>query len=33
MIEWDAKNEKITNSVEANKFLKREYRAPWKLPE
>lgn len=32
-IEWDAKNEKITNSVEANKFLKREYRAPWKLPE
>jgi predicted dehydrogenase len=32
-IEWDAKNEKITNSVEANKLLKREYRAPWKLPE
>ncbi len=30
-IEWDAKNERITNSVEANKLLKREYRAPWKL--
>ena len=32
-IKWDAKNEKITNSVEANNYLKREYRTPWKLPD
>jgi len=32
-IEWDAKNERITNSFKANELLKREYRAPWKLPE
>ncbi len=32
-IEWDAKNERITNSEKANSMLKREYRYPWKLPE
>ena len=31
-IKWDDKNERITNSDEGNKLLKREYRAPWKLP-
>ena len=30
-IEWDSKNEKITNNVEANKMLHYEYRKPWKL--
>lgn len=28
---WDAKNMKITNFDEANKFVKREYRAGWSL--
>ncbi|MBS1950358.1 MAG: Putative NADH-dependent dehydrogenase [Cytophagales bacterium] len=28
---WDAKNMKITNFDEANQFVKREYRAGWKL--
>jgi len=32
-IKWNAKNEKITSSVEANKYLRRKYRAPWKLPD
>jgi predicted dehydrogenase len=31
-IEWDAKFERITNSPEAAKLLKRAYRAPWKHP-
>lgn len=30
-IEWDAKNERVTNHPEANKLLSREYRAPWRL--
>lgn len=30
-IEWDAKNMKVTNLPEANKFLSREYREGWKL--
>lgn len=30
-IEWDAVNERITNSKTANEYLHYEYRAPWKL--
>lgn len=30
-IEWDPKNERITNVAEARKLLGREYRKPWKL--
>jgi predicted dehydrogenase len=30
-IEWDAKEEKITNSPEANQLLHYEYRKPWTL--
>jgi len=30
-IDWDAKNERITNNEEANQLLQYEYRAPWKL--
>lgn len=29
---WDAASEQITNSPEACKLLKRDYRAPWKHP-
>ena len=28
---WDADNMRVTNLDEANAFVKREYRAPWKL--
>jgi predicted dehydrogenase len=28
---WDGENMRITNFEPANKFVKREYRAPWKL--
>jgi len=30
-MEWDGPNMKVTNIAEANKFLKREYRAGWEL--
>ncbi|MBP7936471.1 MAG: Gfo/Idh/MocA family oxidoreductase [Phycisphaerae bacterium] len=30
-LEWDGPNMKVTNIAEANKFLKREYRAGWEL--
>jgi predicted dehydrogenase len=30
-IEWDAKNERITNNERANELLHYEYRKPWKL--
>jgi hypothetical protein len=30
-IEWDADQEKILNSEEANNLLHYEYRKPWKL--
>ncbi len=30
-LEWDAKNERITNVAEANKLLHYEYRKPWVL--
>jgi len=32
-INWDAKNEIIINDSEANKYLQREYRKPWVLPD
>jgi hypothetical protein len=28
---WDAKNERVTNDGEANKYLSYDYRAPWTL--
>lgn len=31
-IEWDGEKEQIVGDDEANKLLKREYRAPWKYP-
>ncbi len=30
-LEWDAENERFTNSEAANKLLQYEYREPWKL--
>ena len=30
-LEWDAVQEQITNSDEANAMLHYEYREPWKL--
>lgn len=30
-LNYDAKNMKVTNVDEVNRFVKREYRAPWKL--
>jgi hypothetical protein len=30
-IEWDAAAERVTNVADANQFLTRTYRAPWKL--
>jgi hypothetical protein len=32
-IEWDAKNLRIPNAPDAERFLGREYREGWKLPE
>ncbi len=31
-IEWDGEKEAIVGDAEANKLLRREYRAPWKYP-
>lgn len=31
-LEWDGKNERVTNHEKPNDFLFREYRAPWHLP-
>ncbi len=31
-LEWDAKTERFTNNEQANKYLRYEYRAPYKLP-
>jgi predicted dehydrogenase len=31
-VEWDAVKERVTNHENANKFLTRDYRPPWKLP-
>jgi predicted dehydrogenase len=30
-LEWDAKNERVTNNEKANEFLHYEYRKPWTL--
>ncbi len=30
-LEWDAKNERITNNQEASRLMDYEYRAPWKI--
>ena len=30
-LEWDAKNERITNSEQASRLMDYEYRAPWKI--
>ena len=30
-IEWDAEKLQVTNAPEANRFVKREYRAGWSL--
>ena len=32
-LNWDAANMRITNFEAANQFVKREYRAGWKLDE
>ena len=32
-IKWDAKTETATGHPDVDKYVKREYRAPWKLPE
>jgi len=32
-LEWDAKNMKVTNVAEANKYVMREYRKGWELPK
>jgi predicted dehydrogenase len=31
-VKWDVENEKIMGDTEAAKFVTRDYRAPWKLP-
>jgi predicted dehydrogenase len=31
-LEWDAKAERFTNSAEANRYLKYEYRKPYRFP-
>ena len=30
-IDWDAKAMKVTNSAEANRFLRRDYRKGWEI--
>ncbi|MND01697.1 hypothetical protein D3C83_207900 [compost metagenome] len=32
-LEWDAKNMKVTNVAEANKYVMREYRNGFELPK
>ena len=32
-VEWDGEKERCINDPEANKLLKRDYRAPWNYPE
>jgi hypothetical protein len=31
-VKWDGVKEECPGDVEANKLLRREYRAPWKYP-
>jgi predicted dehydrogenase len=32
-LKWDGETERFTNHAEANRFLTKEYRRPWALPE
>ena len=32
-VRWDGERERVVDDEEANKLLRREYRAPWKYPE
>jgi len=32
-VRWDGENEVIEDDADANKLLRRDYRAPWKYPE
>ena len=32
-IQWDGQKQVIVDDPEANKLLKRDYRAPWKYPD
>lgn len=32
-VEWDGEKEQIVGDAEANRLLRRDYRAPWKYPE
>ena len=32
-VRWDGEKEVIVGDAEANKLLRRDYRAPWKYPE
>jgi hypothetical protein len=32
-IQWDGEKERVVGDAEANKLLKRDYRAPWKYPQ
>jgi hypothetical protein len=31
-LQWDGDREQVVGDAEANKLLRREYRAPWKYP-
>ena len=31
-VQWDGEKEQIVGDAEANKLLRRDYRAPWKYP-
>ena len=33
LVQWDVEREKVIGDAEAQKYVAREYRAPWKLPE
>jgi predicted dehydrogenase len=33
LVQWDVEHEKVIGDAEAQKYVTREYRAPWKLPE
>jgi hypothetical protein len=32
-VQWDGEKQSIVGDPEANKLLRREYRAPWKYPD
>jgi hypothetical protein len=33
VLAWDAARQQVVGDAEANKLLRRPYRAPWKHPE